>query len=207
MQPATIRPSLSEPKRKAIIAAAREAFLRDGYGVSMDAVATAASVSKQTIYNHFGSKEELFKAVVDEVAAQLLAPLADPQTTSAAPRDALTDFGLTYLRLLLAPSSLALHRIIIAEAPRFPNLTRAIFSSGPDRAITSLAAHLAEADRRGLLRVPDPERSAEQFFGMVNGFSQLRALMLVRSDVDEGCLRQTVDYAVATFIRAHRPDV
>ncbi len=203
MRPVTTRPSPSEPKRQAIVTAAKESFLRDGYGARMDAVAAAAAVSKQTIYNHFGSKEELFKAVVDEVAAQLLAPLLDPRHLHAAPRDALTEFGLIYMRLLLAPSSLALHRIVVAEAPRFPSLSRAIYASGPGRAVTSLAHYLTEADRRGLLRVPDPEISAEQFFGTLNGFSQLRALLLVTDGPDENAARRAVDHAVSSFIRAH----
>lgn len=203
MRPAIHQAPLEPTKREAIVAAATDTFLRDGYGASMDAVATAAGVSKQTIYNHFGSKEELFKAVVDAVAAQLLAPLADPRTTSAAPREALTEFGQAYLRILLAPSSLALHRIVVAEAPRFPDLARDIFASGPARAIASLAAYLAEADRRGLLRVPDPALSAEQFFGMLNGLSQLRALLLAGDGVDERTLQRSVRHAVATFIRGH----
>ena len=52
-------------KREAILAAARTMFLEQGYnGASMDAIATAAGVSKLTVYSHFGDKESLFNAAV-----------------------------------------------------------------------------------------------------------------------------------------------
>lgn len=206
MRPAAVRQTFSEPKRHAIVAAAKQAFLRDGYGAGMDAIAAAAAVSKQTVYNHFGSKEELFKAVVDEVSAQLLAPLADPQHLGAEPRRALARIGQTYLRLLLAPETIALHRIIVAEAPRFPALARDIFASGPGRAVASLARSLAEADRRGVLRVPQPELSAEQFFGALAGLLRLRALMLVSTGIDEQSVTSAVEHAVTAFLRAHAPE-
>ncbi|MDV9189945.1 TetR/AcrR family transcriptional regulator, partial [Streptomyces sp. SR27] len=51
-------------KRQAVLRAARDLFLREGFGVGMDAIAAEAGVSKVTVYNHFGSKEALFTAVV-----------------------------------------------------------------------------------------------------------------------------------------------
>ncbi|MET7756623.1 TetR/AcrR family transcriptional regulator [Streptomyces sp. NPDC005389] len=61
-------------KRQAIVRAARDLFLREGFGVGMDAIAAEAGVSKVTVYNHFGSKEALFTAVV---AGGLDEPLGD----------------------------------------------------------------------------------------------------------------------------------
>lgn len=71
----------AEAKRRAIVTAAREAFLRDGFGVGMDTIAAGAGVSKVTVYNHFGSKEALFTAVV---AGALDEPLDGAPTTALA---------------------------------------------------------------------------------------------------------------------------
>ena len=58
-------------KAAIVLRAARRAFLAGGFGaVSMDAIAREAGVSKATVYAHFGSKEELFGAVVADVAEQ-----------------------------------------------------------------------------------------------------------------------------------------
>ena len=64
-------PALSQPrskrKRLAILEAATAAFLESGYGAAtMDEIATRAKVSKQTIYHHFGSKDVLFAAIVEQ---------------------------------------------------------------------------------------------------------------------------------------------
>src|SRR6266571_2891909 len=62
----------AERKRQAIVAAAREIFVKHGYDAGMDLIAEAAGVSKVTIYNHFGSKEQLFTEVISEAFEQAL---------------------------------------------------------------------------------------------------------------------------------------
>ncbi|WP_131770844.1 TetR/AcrR family transcriptional regulator, partial [Candidatus Protofrankia californiensis] len=52
-------------KREAILAAAFEVFARKGYeGASVDLIASEAGVAKPTLYNHLGSKENLFRLVM-----------------------------------------------------------------------------------------------------------------------------------------------
>lgn len=63
----------AELKRQAIVRAARELFLREGFGVGMDTIAAEAGVSKVTVYNHFGSKEALFTAVITSALDEPLA--------------------------------------------------------------------------------------------------------------------------------------
>src|SRR5438067_10651894 len=75
-------------KAAAVLRAARRAFLASGFGaVSMDAIAREAGVSKATVYAHFGSKEELFGAVVADVAEQRFGAFSafelDPQDIEA----------------------------------------------------------------------------------------------------------------------------
>ncbi len=51
-----------------------------------------------------------------------------------------THFARTYVGLLLAPISLALYRVVIAESARFPQLGRAVFEAGPAIASARLGA-------------------------------------------------------------------
>jgi TetR/AcrR family transcriptional regulator of autoinduction and epiphytic fitness len=54
-------------KRVAILDGAIEVFIDMGYELaSMDKIAETAGVSKRTVYNHFGSKENLFLVIVDD---------------------------------------------------------------------------------------------------------------------------------------------
>jgi AcrR family transcriptional regulator len=57
-----------ESNRRRIIEAARELFAEDGFhGVGLEEVARRAGVGRKTIYNQFGSKRDLFQAVVDDL--------------------------------------------------------------------------------------------------------------------------------------------
>src|SRR5258708_40233270 len=57
----------TERIREMILGAAKTVFLRDGYGASLESIAEAAEVARQTVYNQFGSKEQLFAEVVQSV--------------------------------------------------------------------------------------------------------------------------------------------
>ena len=70
---ATTKRRMRAPERRAqLIEVARQVFGRAGFhGVSMDDVARAAGVTKPILYDHFGSKEELYVALLDADAHSL----------------------------------------------------------------------------------------------------------------------------------------
>src|SRR5262245_59825259 len=103
----------SVPKHDAILDAARRVFQREGYSASMDLVAAEAGLSKQTVYNHFGSKEGLFRAIVDHVSGELLDVLVEGGGARADPATTLEAVARRFLKLLLEPSYLALHRMLV----------------------------------------------------------------------------------------------
>lgn len=119
-------------KDRAIVGAAREHFLRDGFaGASMDGIAKSAGVSVKTIYGHFENKNQLFSTV-------MIAACGDGLLSGAIPSDAvlserfawfrdatprgLVDAGREYLRHLLSAEQLALYRVVTRDADRFPAL-------------------------------------------------------------------------------------
>jgi TetR/AcrR family transcriptional repressor of mexJK operon len=191
------------PKRDAILDAARRVFLREGYSASMDLVAAEAGVSKQTVYNHFGSKEGLFRAILNHASGELLDVLVEREGARADPAATLEVIARRFLNLLLAPSHLALHRMLVAEAPRFPDLARAIYLGGPAHAASELAHYLAQETRKGTLAVADPALAAEQFFGALCGHLQLRALLSQRDVPTEAEIERAIRHAVGSFLRAH----
>ena len=195
--------TISAPKHDAILDAAKHVFLREGYSASMDLVAAEAGVSKQTVYNHFGSKEGLFRAIVDDLSSEFLDVLVEHDGARADPASTLEAVARRFLKLLLTPSYLALHRMLVAEAPRFPDLAREIYVGGPARAVSELALYLAEESRKGTLAVADPALAAEQFFGALLGNLQLRALLSPREAPGEAEIEQAVGHAVHSFLRAH----
>src|SRR5258707_12359316 len=105
--------SLQTRKRAAILEGAKIVFLRDGFGTAtMDDVAAAAGVGKQTVYRHFGSKEALFVGLVISMCAQVGALLAGAQGTQpdGTPEVELRELGWSLARSLVEPNDLRLYR-------------------------------------------------------------------------------------------------
>jgi TetR/AcrR family transcriptional repressor of mexJK operon len=171
-------------KRRAIIDAATTLFLRDGYrSTSMDQIAAEAAVSKQTVYKQFDDKEQLFREIVLGVTANSKAIIADLTSalstkdidSIAALRTVLTDLARRYIDGVLQPNVLALRRLIIAEAERFPDLARTYFEQAPSRAIDLIADALRAYEQRGLLAMCDVRLAASHFAYLVLGIPQDRA--------------------------------
>jgi TetR/AcrR family transcriptional regulator, mexJK operon transcriptional repressor len=159
-------------KRRAIMDAATALFLRDGYrGASMDQVAADAAVSKQTVYKQFADKEQLFRAIVLGVTANASAIIAEltgvlderPAGSADELRAVLTGLARRYIDGVLQPRVLALRRLIIAEAERFPDLARTYFDQAPARAIEVVAGAVARYQADGLLGPGDPGLAAAHF--------------------------------------------
>lgn len=193
---------VANPKHDVICDAARRVFLRDGYRASMDLVAAEAGVSKQTVYNHFGSKEGLFRAIIGACSEEFLTVLVEREPGRRDPGETLRQLGARFLGFVLDPASLALHRMLVAEAPRFPDLAAEVYGAGPGQAVRRLAAYLEQQHRRGTLVVPDPVLSAEQFLSSLMGHVHFRALLGV-AEPSAAEVERAVNHAVATFLRAH----
>jgi TetR/AcrR family transcriptional repressor of mexJK operon len=198
-----LRPDSESPKRLLVLDAAAGLFMAHGYGaVSMDAVARAAGVSKATLYAHFSSKDQLFATIIgvacrEKIALGALLP-ADATDIQAA----LTSFGDRLLRFFLDERPLALHRVVIGESTRFPELGRAFYDNGPAALHAMFGAWLAGQTEAGRLAVSDPMMAAEQFVGMLRTSLFLRAsLGLARATDDE--IDATVSGAVTTFLKAY----
>ena len=222
-------------KRRAILAAATEAFLKAGFlGASMDEVAAASSVSKQTIYKHFGSKEALFVAVVTSLTnaatkqtiykhfgskEALFVAVVTSLTNAASdlvhgdvpePEAAddvaayLRDYGLRQLNVVLTPRLLQLRRMVIGESSRFPELGKALYDSGPGRAMRAIALALERLAQRGFLTLDDPAVAAAHFNWLVMG-DPVNAAMLLGDEAvpNPTALRRHVIEAVRVFLAAY----
>jgi TetR/AcrR family transcriptional repressor of mexJK operon len=161
-------------KRLAIMRAALEIFLRDGYGATgIDAIATKAGVSKQTVYNHFGDKQRLFLAVVEAARAEVDAEQSIDDDLLRSPADLRNDLvqlGKQLLRVIMDPHIAALRRLLIAEAGRHPEINGGCggaSTGAAPRLVDWLTLRLVRLTVQGLLDTPDPERAAAQFVALM----------------------------------------
>ncbi len=190
-------------KRDAILEAANKVFLEVGFGAaSMDSIASAAQVSKQTVYNYFGSKEELFAAMVRASCDEMTLAFAQAIKDSD-PEKALRAMARLFVDVVFTPEKLAMHRTMLAEIPRFPDLGRVYYHSGPAIIRKFLADYFTEQNRRGALKVDDPQIAAEQFISMVT-CNRLRVDVGVEPIPSDGVKQRYIDNAVNLIMRACR---
>lgn len=169
---ATAGPGRSARKRQVIIDTATALFLRNGYhSTSMDQIAADAAVSKQTVYKNFADKKQLFSDIVlgvtsnsNAIISELTSVLHSAEIKTADDlRAVLTGLARRYLDAVLQPHVLALRRLVIAEAERFPDLARSYYEQAPARGIEIIAQHLQAYIDRGMLQADDAYLAAAHF--------------------------------------------
>lgn len=208
------------PKRRAILDAAAQLFMQEGFGpVSMDAVARAAQVSKATLYAHFSGKDALFQEIVEENCRQMQALVPQALSDHAQPLEAaLAELGTHWLRFLLRPRVRALHRVVVSEGARVPELAQAFYAAGPVTLRGWLLDWLAGEAARGRLQPDAPlPLVAEQFFALLRGDLFLRATLGLSGPVTDDDIRPLAAAAARAIARLYgaapaeagddRPDV
>ncbi|MGE0214646.1 TetR/AcrR family transcriptional regulator [Mycolicibacterium sp.] len=157
----------SEKKRNAILDAAQELFVADGYELtSVDAIAARADVSKRTVYDHFGDKEGIHAAVVDRVASRLLGTvrlaLEEELGPGCDPKVGLLSFARRVATETFPSSDYVEFRHLAARGTarrRVPGSTR----NAPKELFTERITAFAEA---GILRTANPRRAAEHYIAL-----------------------------------------
>jgi AcrR family transcriptional regulator len=190
-------------KRRQIMDGARKVFLSAGFdGASMNDIARAAGVSKGTLYAYFSSKEELFEAIIRAEKGQAVERLCAFKREGDV-REMLTDFGVRLLGRMSEPGTLALGRVVIAAAEKFPGVGRAFYEAGPLYGATRLAAELSALQAAGALQVPDPERAAWQFVDLCQSYIYKRLLFGVVEKLTPEEIEDSVKAGVEVFLRAY----
>jgi TetR/AcrR family transcriptional regulator, mexJK operon transcriptional repressor len=198
-----IRTSNDSPKRQLVLEAATSLFMAHGYGaVSMDAIARAAGVSKATLYAHFTSKDQLFATIIGDACRQKFSPSELLPTDTTDPRAALVAFGSRLLSFFLEERALAIHRVVIGESTRFPELGRAFYDSGPAAMLRMFGGWLAEQTAAGRLAVTDPFMAADQFISLLRTSVFLRASLGLAPPPTQAEIDATVEAAVSMFLKA-----
>lgn len=170
---ARVRGQVDETKTEAILQAAQTLFSEQGGGVSMEAIARRAGVSRQTLYNRFPSKLEIGRALASRRSDAISAPLRD----GGDPETVLTTLAAVLLDKIVGEDGKASMRGVALMSPHAPDVALAIYEAGPRESLRRLAAWLTEQDRKGVLSVPDPDTAAEMFAGMVLGHGHLRGVL------------------------------
>jgi AcrR family transcriptional regulator len=199
----------STMRRKAFVDAARELFFANGYaGTTMSSIARKVGGSKTTLWTYFPSKEDLFAAVVDDIAESYGASILQVELPVDAPvMDVLRHYARTLIGALTSDPLLALYRLVVGEARRFPHLAETFYERGPRRGKARLAIWMAEKMTRGELRPGDPIVAVQQFTGLCqSGLYQITLLNLLEAKRESARFLTEIDAAIDSFHRAWGPD-
>jgi TetR/AcrR family transcriptional regulator, mexJK operon transcriptional repressor len=151
-------------KKRQILDGARQVFLLNGYAeASMDEIAVQAGVSKGTLYNHFDSKDDLFKLLINEEARRITSELKSPDLVSPKPISALRQIGIAILKVMEAPATLATLRLVIGALGRFSRLGEEFFTQSLGPTVERIAEYLDTHLAAGKIQIQDTHSAAEQF--------------------------------------------
>ena len=194
-------------RRQALLDAAAALFVEKGFEkTTLTDIIGRAGGSRATLYEHFGDKEGLFRAMMEENSARIQEGLAAIQADErAAPEDGLTRFALHIVAALFDDRTMAIVRVLVSEGGRIPDIAEAFFRIGPETAQRRLADYLARQTAAGALSVAEPEAAARGFIGMITGNILLRRLILPEQSFSREEVEHYVGRAVALFLTGARP--
>ena len=194
-----------ERRRREIALIAERVFFETGFAeTTMQTIAARAGASKETLYRHFGSKEELFAESVASRARAFLEDLDERFERRGSVADVLRALGQKLLETMTGPDAISLCRIVVSEGPRNPELGEVFMTVGPDRVRNRLTEFLGAATARGELECADAARAARIFLGAVMTSFHLSHLVLQNPPtMTHQDMRSYVDEVVEMFMRRY----
>lgn len=174
-----------ESRRSELLDAAVALFASRGLGgTTIEEVARSAGATKRTIYQHFGDKTGLFLAAVERLHAHE-GDLHDG--------DGLEDVAARIVHTLHGDDAVTLHRLVVAEAGRLPDLAAEFHARGPAASVAALAGLLAGQGHDGAL--------AEPLYTLLLGEAHRRRLLGLAPAPSEAQARAHARHALRTVLR------
>ncbi|MEW6437015.1 MAG: TetR/AcrR family transcriptional regulator [Pseudomonadota bacterium] len=201
------RPTQAESERRhaVLLQKAGALFFAKGFeATSIDAIAQAAGVAKRFIYARYADKSELFVAAIARAIQDRAGPLYSFELPDEPAERGLVKFAHRIMDIALAPENLAVFRMILVEAPRFPSLATLDTDRNRHKGLGAIERVLRFYEKRGELVIDDADMQAELFFTITVRPAQLRAL-LFGPEKDPRQLEHRLKAAVRLFLDGARP--
>ncbi|MDO5538186.1 MAG: TetR/AcrR family transcriptional regulator [Desulfovibrionaceae bacterium] len=198
------REDRKQDRRREILRVAGELFLREGYaGTTMAGLMRELGGSKATVYSYFHGKEDIFRSYIEQRIEEEAENVFAFPGQDTPPEEALTRFGLRFMRMVMREDSRALNRLLVTESMRFPEIGQTFYTLCIEFGRSRLMDYLKGLDARGLVRIDSIPRASEQFIALCKLDSVLRLMVGVREELDAAELEEQVRAAVAVFMAAY----
>lgn len=194
-----------EDKRKSILKAAAKLFMKHGMaGTTMDDIAEKAGVSKLTVYNHFGRKEDLFDSVIRSKCEGHTGDHIFKGLNGKKPEEELFTIGMAFIGLVYSPDAIALHRIIMSEGQKNPEMGQLFYAAGPESLFSRFVKYLEKVEKSGVYKFTDKRDAAGRFFCLFKGELHMRVLLGIETEPKKSELRKLAKGSVEFFLNAFR---
>jgi TetR/AcrR family transcriptional regulator of autoinduction and epiphytic fitness len=185
-------------KRATILDGAIDVFISMGYELaSMDKIAETAGVSKRTVYNHFGSKENLFQAIVDDFLSKRQSLKTIIYDSERSLEEQLLAFANAEIFLIDSPRRLGLSRFLTMVFLTDTNYARETVAKYPP-VYDMLLNWLKEAEKDGQIKADSIFLAARVFYALVEGAVTYPALFT--DEINKSAVKPVLDEIIATFL-------
>ena len=185
------RPKSNE-KRKQILCTASELFLQQGYDrTSMDAVAKASEVSKQTVYSHFKNKDVLYTSVIETKCEEYRIEEASICVEKQAIEEILENIAINFIQLLNDKRVIAMYSVVIGESKYNKHVAELFYEAGPLHSV-NLVSQLLTKHPSTQLTDADARDAAIDFFNLLKGDYHMRSMLGLCYEQNEDAL---IEYA------------
>lgn len=195
--------SKNEAKRQQILDAAISLFTEQGYAAtSMDHIAKNADVSKQTVYSHFGSKDELFSASIEYKCESLqildlsLHNLSDPQAI-------LFKLAKNFTEFITSKEACAVHKICVFESTTYPQVSEMFYKAGPLRVTNEVTLLMEKLHEQKILDIENTKYAALQFLNMMKGELWMQTEFNIKERISPEEVEKFLRDSVAFFVRGY----
>lgn len=202
--------SKNEAKRQQILDAAINLFTEKGFAAtSMEVIAKNADVSKQTVYSHFGNKDDLFSASIEGKCESLhildlsLDNLSDPKMV-------LHQLAKNFTEFIISKEACAVHKICVFESNAYPQVSDIFYQAGPLKVTNEVTQLMEKLHDKKVLHIENPKHAALQFLNMMKGELWMQIEFntkerISQQEVDE-YLRNSVDFFIRGYAKRAERD-
>ena len=188
-------------RQREVLAAALDLMVEAGDALTMNAVASRANCSKETLYKWFGDRDGLLTATVKWQAAKVQIELPKSEGLNLERlHGSLKRFAARWLSVLSSDISIALNRTAVSHAVSSKSdLGIIVLTNGPFAMAHRLKPVLEMGRQAGLLHFDNIDEAFRVFFGLVVRDMQIRALLgeevtSLLVDVDHDAERATKQF-------------
>jgi TetR/AcrR family transcriptional repressor of mexJK operon len=196
-------------KRAAIVTAAEQAFVRDGYaGAGMEGIAREAGVSIMTLYRHARTKDDLFAAVMESAChpadAEESVKIEDAMKKPL--RDILLFVGVMFQERVRGAKTTDLLRVVMTEIRRFPHLGELAYTGLINAHVERLDGFLSARAETSGITAERRRQIGRDFFDRLVGLDDYRVLLGLQPAMAKD-IRRRADLAARALIAELESDL